>query len=185
MFTMLQMLNSELLNHDSATLTLERWWERRLLKPPTRVTAERVYGDEKIPTPEQRQLLMVGLDELVLYRRVRLKCAGCVLSEADNWYVPTRLKTEMIRQLDTTDVAFGRVVQSLHFRRQTISAKLLWAPASSGCEVGPSMDADANARPCVPSQALEHRGILRLPDGTPFSAVIETYMSTTLGMQST
>ena len=50
-------------------------------------------------------------------------CGSVVLSEADNWYVPSRLTPEMNRLLDTTDAPFGRVVQAVHFRRRTLDRK--------------------------------------------------------------
>ena len=36
----------------------------------------------------------IGPDEPVAYRHVRLRCGDHVLSEADNWYVPSRLTPE-------------------------------------------------------------------------------------------
>jgi chorismate-pyruvate lyase len=91
------------------------------LASPARIV-DRAAGAEQPPTDEQRQLLRVSATELVRYRRVRLICGDHVLSEADNWYVPARLTPEMNRLLDTTDIAFGRVVQPLKFRRRTLSA---------------------------------------------------------------
>jgi hypothetical protein len=66
---------------------------------------------------------------------VRLICGGHVLSEADNWYVPARLTPEMNRVLEATDTAVGRVVQTLNFRRRTLSAKLLWSPLPQDWEM--------------------------------------------------
>jgi hypothetical protein len=123
-----QTLNAELLSHDRATLTLDRWCAAHRLASPAHIVAERVDGAYQAPTDEQRQLLGVNATEPVRYRRVRLICGDRVLSEADNWYVPARLTPEMNRVLDTTDTAFGRAVQTLNFRRWTLSAKLLWSP---------------------------------------------------------
>ena len=108
---LLQTLNADLLTHDSATLTLDRWCGAHRLASPARIVAERVHGAEQAPTAEQRQLLGVSATELVRFRKVRLRCGDHVLSEADNWYVPTRLTPEMNRVLDTTDTAFGRAVK--------------------------------------------------------------------------
>jgi hypothetical protein len=46
-----------------------------------------------------------------------------------------RLTPEMDRLLDTTDIAFGRAVQTLNFRRRTRSAKLLWPPLPQDWEM--------------------------------------------------
>ena len=133
---MLQSLNAALLSHDSATLTLDRWCADHRLASPAKITAERVKGQDKPATAELRQALGVSDAEPIAYRRVRLRCGAHVLSEADNWYVPSRLTPEMNRQLETTDIAFGRAVQALKFRRRTLSAELLWSPLLEGWEMG-------------------------------------------------
>src|ERR1700688_1941 len=125
---LLQTLNADLLSHDSATLTLERWCDVHRLASPARIVAVRVPDRDKPVSPEQRRELGVTPAEPIRYRRVRLLCGAIVLSEADNWYVPSRLTVEMNKLLDSTDVPFGRVVQALHFRRQTLSATQLWFP---------------------------------------------------------
>lgn len=178
----LQSLNAALLSGDSATLTLDGWCARHHLAPAgTRVTAERVRGADKPVTAALRADLQVGADEPVRYRRVRLHCGDLVLSEADNWYVPARLTPAMNAALDTSDIAFGRVVQPLHFRRQTISAKLLWSPLPDDWDerTGP-VEAPAGAAIAIPDHVIEHRAMLRLPDGTPFSEVVEDYTGAVL-----
>src|SRR5882672_12240977 len=129
---LLQTLNVNLLSHDSATLTLERWCDVHRLASPARIVAVRDTDREKPVSPEQRRELAVTPAEPVRYRRVRLLCGTVVLSEADNWYVPSRLTVDMNKSLDSTDVPFGRVVQALHFRRQTLSATQLWFPKAFG-----------------------------------------------------
>jgi chorismate-pyruvate lyase len=172
---LLETLNAELLSHDSATLTLERWCAAHRLASPARIVAERVAGAEKAPTDEQRHLLGVSATESIRYRRVRLICGDHVLSEADNWYVPARLTPEMNRLLDTTDTAFGRAVQTLAFRRRTLSAKLLWSALPQDWEIGAPLPGRGGAMLTIPHAVLEHRAVLALPDGSPFSDVVETY----------
>jgi hypothetical protein len=183
---LLQTLNAELLSHDSATLTLDRWCAVHQLASPAHIAAERVNGVYQAPTDEQRQLLGVTATEPIRYRRVRLICGDHILSEADNWYVPARLSPEMNRVLDTTDTAFGLAVQTLNFRRRTLSAKLLWSPLPGSWEMDapqreprgatlPPQREPRGATLTIPHQVLEHRAVLTLPDGTPFSEVIETY----------
>jgi chorismate-pyruvate lyase len=177
---LLQTLNADLLSHDSATLTLERWCDSHRLASPPRIVAERVPGIDKSPTDEQRRELAVTSTEPVRYRRVRLRCGAVVLSEADNWYVPARLTPDMNRLLDTTDTPFGRAVQALHFQRHTISAKLLWQPLPEGWEVSPAAVSVSAGQLIPPRAVLEHRAMLALPDGTPFSEVVETYSGNVL-----
>jgi chorismate-pyruvate lyase len=180
----LETLNADLLSHDSATLTLEHWCDEHRLASSARVVAVQVPVD-KAPTPEQRRELNVSDTEPVRYRRVRLSCGAAVLSEADNWYVPGRLTKEMNHQLETTDTPFGKVVQPLHFRRHTIAADLLWQPLPAGWEMeSPERlrnGSRAKATPlAIPSEVLQHRALLLLPDGTPLSEVVETYTGSVL-----
>jgi hypothetical protein len=173
---LLQSFNADLLSHDSATLTLDRWCESHRLANPAEIVADRVPSVEKAATAEQRRILRVSETEPVRYRRVQLRCGGHVLSEAENWYVPSRLTPEMNKALDTTNIPFGRAVQDLHFTRHTLSAKLLWSPLPEGWETGAApVPSSASATLQIPTEVLEHRAVLSLPDGTPFSTLVETY----------
>lgn len=177
MLAVLQSLQAALLDHDSATLVLEEWCARHRLAPAgTRVVAERVRDTAKPVTDDQRRALRVSAGERVAYRRVRLRGGAHILSEADNWYVPARLTPAMNQALESSDIAFGRAVRSLQFRRQTLSARLLWSPLPTeggGHAVPPP--ATRGGTLAVPERLIEHRAILMLPDGTPFSQVVETY----------
>ena len=133
---LIESLNADLLAHDSATLTIERWCADHRLADPARIVAERVSDADKPASAEVRAALDVKPDEPLGYRRVRLKCGDHVLSEADNWYVPARLTPEMNHVLETTDTPFGKAVAALHFRRHTLSADLLWRPLPKGWEMG-------------------------------------------------
>jgi chorismate-pyruvate lyase len=177
---LLQTLNSELLSHDSATLTLEHWCAAHHLANPAQITAERLPAVDQPPTAEQRQELRVTPTQAVSYRHVKLRCGSVVLSEAENWYVPSRLTAAMNQQLNTTNTPFGKVTQALHFQRHTIAARLLWQPLPAGWELQPvAMGAGAGAL-YPPAQVLEHRALLLLPDGLPISEVVETYTSNVL-----
>jgi chorismate-pyruvate lyase len=178
---LLQTLNAELLSHDSATSTLERWCASHRLASPPRIVAERVAGVDQPPTEEQRRELGVTASQTVRYRHVKLLCGAVLLSEADNWYVPARLTPAMNRLLDATDTPFGRAVQALHFQRHTISARLLWQPLPDGWEMTPDAAGDAAGPLSVPAEVLQHRALLTLPDGTPISEVVETYSGNVLG----
>ncbi|HVW70876.1 MAG TPA: hypothetical protein VHB68_17985, partial [Steroidobacteraceae bacterium] len=172
---LLETLNADLLSNDSATLTLDRWCDAHKMATPAKIVAERVHGDDKAPTEEVRQLLGVSATDPVRYRHVRLHCGGHVLSEADNWYVPARLTPDMNQVLDTTDTAFGRAVQALHFHRRTLSARLLWSPLPQGWEMAGKLPKAAHGALRIPAETIQHRAVLSLPDGTPFSVVVETY----------
>jgi hypothetical protein len=177
---LLETLNADLLSHDSATLTIERWCADHRLADPARIVAERVNDVVKPAGAEVRAALEVKSDEPLGYRRVRLKCGDHVLSEADNWYVPARLTPEMNQVLETTDTPFGKAVAALHFRRHTLSADLLWRPLPKSWEMGAAAVQDDNGALAIPDHVLEHRAVLSRPDGEPFSEVVETYTSEVL-----
>ena len=171
---LLQTLNADLLSHDSATLTLERWCAAHRLATPATVAAVRVRGADKPLPDDLRRILGAGPDEPVAYRRVSLACGDHVLSEADNWYLPRRLTPAMNDALERTDTPFGKAVRPLHFRRNTLSSRLLWSPLPEGWE----LRAPAPARPgtlAIPHHVLQHRAVLAAADGRPFSVLVETY----------
>ena len=171
---LLQTLNADLLSHPSATLTLERWCGSHRLASRPVVVARRDPAADK-PLPEDlRRALGVDADTPVRYRRVQLACGDRVLSEADNWYLPGRLTAAMNAALDHGDTPFGKVVAPLHFRRHTLSARLLWSPLPEGWETHGLPD--AGKRPlALPHQLLQHRALLEDAQGHPFSALVETY----------
>jgi len=177
---LLQSLNAELLSHPSATLTLERWCGAHHLATEAKVVAERVQGEDKPLPADARGQLQISADEPVRYRRVQLACGGHVLSEADNWYVPSRLTDAMNHELDTTDTPFGKVVQPLHFRRQTLSADLLWSPLPQGWETEAALPSSHGATLAMPHHVLQHRAVLFDQANRPFSLVVESYTSQVL-----
>jgi chorismate-pyruvate lyase len=172
---LLETLNADLLAHDSATLTLERWCGDHKLADPPRIVAERVTDADKPASAEARAALEVKPGERLGYRRVRLKCGDHVLSDADNWYVPARLTPEMNHVLETTDTPFGKAVATLHFRRHTLAADLLWRPLPEKWEMGAVPASDEASALKIPDHVLEHRAVLSTQDGAPFSEVVETY----------
>lgn len=172
---LIETLNADLLGHDSATLTLERWCMAHGLASPPTVTAARVPEAETPADDEVRRALGVDAATPIRHRHVRLSCGGHVLSEADNYYLPARLTPEMNHLLDTTDTAFGRVVGALKFQRRTQSAELLWHPLPDGWERGAALPPAVPGGLAVPAQVLRHRAVLVLPDGSPFSALVESY----------
>ena len=177
---LLQSLNADLLSHDSATLTLDRWCASHHLADPPTITAERVHDVDKPATAAQRELLHVGPTEPLGYRRVRLHCGPHVLSEADNWYVPSRLTADMNQALEHSDIAFGRAIQALQFQRRTLSTSLLWTPLPAGWEMAPRVTSGHAGALDIPPFVLQHTALLSLPDGTPISALTETYTAEVL-----
>ncbi|MCZ7448338.1 hypothetical protein [Rhizobium rhizogenes] len=176
----LQTLNANLLSNASATLTLDRWCAAHKLAPKgTKIVAQRVHGQDKPADDQIRKLLTVGPNEPIAYRRVRLACGDRILSEADNWYVPAKLTAEMNQVLNSSDIAFGRAVLALNFTRTNLSATLLWSPLSDGWDMG-GLIAPGEGSLTLPPFLLEHRAVLKLPDGTPFSTLVESYTSKVL-----
>jgi len=149
----LQGLDQQLLASRSATATLEAWCRDHHLADPPRIVAKVVDGAAKRPTADQLKRLAVTSAHDVMFRHVRLVCGSHILSEADNWYVPSRLTSEMNRVLDTTDTPFGKAVASLGPTRETISTSV-----SS-----------------QPDALFEIHAVLYTRDHKPFSEVAEVY----------
>jgi hypothetical protein len=145
-------LQADLKGPSSATQVLTQWCADRKLAEPAVIRAVRDHAE--VPASAQtRALLQAAPDEVLRYRRVKLTCGTHVLSEADNWYRPSRLTPEMNNMLDTTDTSFGTVVKPLNFHRDTL----------------------AMTRPRDPHYLLQVKAVLVAADGAPFSLVIENY----------
>lgn len=145
-------LKADLLAGNSATVTLGQWCAREKLADPPAIRALR--DPREVPaSAEVRALLKVGPDEPLRYRRVKLVCGSHVLSEADNWYVPSRLTPAMNAVLDGSDTPFGAAVKALNFHRRTLDTRSDTAPGT----------------------VLQVRALLLTPDETPFSLVVENY----------
>ena len=176
LLALIETLNAELLSHSSATLTLERWCSGHGMAPEPKLVARLKRGAVKHLDDKDRERLAIGSEAELHYRHVLLFCGDKLLSEADNWYVPARLTPEMNRLLEETDMPFGRVVRDLDFKRETLSAKLLWSPLPERWDVSPEPTSPPpGARLEAPDRILEHRAILRANSGVPFSFVTETY----------
>jgi chorismate-pyruvate lyase len=173
---LIETLNADLLSSRSATTALEQWCgDHRLADNPTIVAT--TIADDRLPaTAEQRQRLQVSDGETVAYRHVRLRCGARTLSDARNWYVPSRLTPEMNRQLVSTDTPFGRVVRALEPYRRTFAATRLWSPLPPGWERGATPSrADAHGLLEMPDALLEHRAVLYTREHLPFAEVDEVY----------
>jgi hypothetical protein len=177
---LLQGLNADLLSHDSATATLQRFCDQHGGRPGLKIAARRMPGPDKPAGEAERRDLQAGPETPLRYRRVALTCGEAILSRADNWYRPDRLTPEMNRLLEETDTPFGVAAAPLAYRRRTLSATVLAHPLPEGWERQPPQ---ANATPWTPpAQILEHRALLTTPDGAPLSLVVETYSATLLAL---
>lgn len=175
---LVQDLDIQLLTHDSATLTLERWCDDHKLADPAKITATRLK-DAKEPPEAVRKQLNVPDGQTLGYRHVLLKCGALTLSEADNWYVPNRLTAEMNKTLDTTDTPFGKVVAPLHFQRRTVSSQLLFKPLPDDWATGGAIEKPTatTASLDIPETVISNQALLTTPEGAPISYVIENYKS--------
>ena len=177
---LVETLNATLLAARSATFTLDQWCADHKLSSETKIRAQLIRGVEKPLTPEQRQRLEIDGHEPVKFRHVELKCGDHTLSEADNWYVPSRLTAEMNTVLDTTDTPFGRAVAALKPFRRTFAVDILWKPLADGWETR-SLPADHPQQALtMPPQLFQHRALVITPELKPISEVAETYTSENL-----
>ena len=173
----METLAAAILASHSATATLETWCGEHGIALPATIRAERVANaPEKPIRPEQRAHLQVGLDEPIRYRRVRLACGTHVLSEADNWYVPSRLTPEMNRVLETSDTPFGKAVATLHFTRETLGAEIVWPVLQADWQRRAPPHDHADEMLDIPLELFEHQAVLFDERHRPFSEVDEHYL---------
>lgn len=173
----METLNAEILASRSATQALETWCGDHAIALPAKIRAERVAdAPEKPIRPEQRAHLQVGANEPIRYRSVRLTCGNHVLSEADNWYVPSRLTPEMNRVLDATDTPFGKAVAALHFTRETIGMQTVWPVLPPDWQRrGPPPD-HSDETLIIPLELFEHHAVLYDDRHRPIAEVDEHYL---------
>jgi hypothetical protein len=176
-------LNGDLLASRSATATLEAWCADHRMAAPARIAAMRDRELQKPLATPDRIALDVGPDEKLRYRHVRLACGTHTLSEADNWYVPSRLTADMNHDLDTTDTPFGRVVQDLHPMRQTLSVERMWSPLPANWDLLPdpvAASATHNTNLTIPATLFRHHSVVFDAQRRPIAVVVETYMGEVL-----
>jgi len=172
---LIETLNADLLAARLATLTLDKWCADHKLASETKIRARLIRSVDKPASQEQRVRLQIDQSEPVRFRHVELVCGDRVLSEADNWYVPSRLSAEMNRLLETTDTPFGRVVADLKPFRQNFAAVVLWKPLPDGWELQPPPGDHPGELLSVPHALLEHRALVLTPELKPISEVDEVY----------
>jgi len=128
-----------------------------------RILAEHVQGVTPPDGSDAFSRLAPGPDQAVQLRHVRLTCEGETLSEAWNWYVPSRLPDEVNRQLDNSNTPFGRALSAHGFTR-----KRLWSR-------------HGKAGACPQATALSQAAVLYLPGSeAPVSYVLECYTQAAL-----
>ena len=173
----METLSAAVLVGHSATLTLEKWCGDHAIALPARIRAEQMEdAPEKPIRPEQRARLQVGPDAPIRYRRVRLLCGSHVLSEADNWYVPSRLTPEINHLLETSDTPFGKAVASLHFTRESLGAEIVWPVLPPDWQRRAPPPDHAQEMLDIPLELFEHQAVLYDDHHQPISEVDEHYM---------
>jgi chorismate-pyruvate lyase len=172
---LVETLNATLLAARSATFALDKWCADHKLANETKIRARLVRAANKPVMAEQRQRLQIDRNEPVKFRHVELACGERILSEADNWYVPSRLTAEMNRLLETTDTPFGRAIAGLKPFRQTFAVEVLWKPLEDGWEVGPPLADRPQQALAIPPKLFEHRALVFGPDFKPLAEVDEIY----------
>lgn len=180
----LQTLNANLLASKSATSTLEAWCEDHQMAPIPKIIAVRDTRAFKETSEEVRALLKVSDADSILYRRVQLVCGEHILSQADNWYVPSRLTENMNFLLTQTDTPFGVVVRPLNFHRQTLRSTLLWNPLPKYWEKVKLNPSKSFIDLEIPELILQHQAILLTDKNIPFSVVMETYTKEVFAFQT-
>lgn len=153
-------LNARLLAGPTATGVLQQWCDEHDVGAKVRAEVRR--RAVRAPDAAQRARLAVSADEPVAYRHVRLSCGKWLLSEAENWYVPSRLTPAMNAALAGGDTPFGAAIAALSPRRTGLGAELFWRD-------GP-----------MPEALFRHRALVLDSAGRPLAEVVETYQADAL-----
>lgn len=161
----LDRFEATLARHASATAALGEWCVSEGIAAHPDIRALPVIGQDRAPGDDVIAALGAAAGERIGYRHVRLMCGEIVLSQAHNWYVPSRLTEAMNRTLETSDTPFGKVAAPLGYVREE-------RPARRG-----------RADSCPEGTVLTRGAVLRLPDGRPISVVVECYTSAILKAQ--
>lgn len=145
---------------DSATATLIEWIGRSA--PGSEVVLHAItMSCATSPSPAG---LLTRLDAPatdISYRHVRLVYEGRILSDAHNWYVPSRLTPSMVHALATSTTPFGALIEPLCPTRETLASEKLWSPD--------------DASQTLPPRLLHHQALLRSGSGIPICEVSEVY----------
>jgi chorismate-pyruvate lyase len=154
-------LNARLLAGLTATGVLQQWCDEHGVGAKVRAEVRR--GAVREPDAAQRARLAVSADEPVAYRHVRLSCGKWLLSEAENWYVPSRLTPAMNAALAGGDTPFGAAIAALSPHRTGLGAELFWKPDAP-----------------MPDALFRHRALVLDSTGRPLAEVVETYQADAL-----
>ena len=170
----METLNAEILASRSATATLEAWCASHKLGAHHHRHARSRPGQTADGRPAPQARCRSGRTG-PFTRNVRLACGGHVLSEADNWYVPSRLTPAMNQQLETTDTPFGKVVVGLDPTRRTYAVTIVWNVLEPGWETRPPPPEHPGTSLAIPPILFEHHAVLFDSRQRPFSEVAEHY----------
>jgi hypothetical protein len=176
---LLQTLNADLLSHDSATQTLERWCGDHRLASPPRSSRSGCRASSRRPHPQQRAELQVGPTEQVRYRRVRLRCGALVLVGSRQLVCAVAIDGADERPAGVHQHAVWQSCAAAAFSAPHLVRYAAMAAAAQGWEMQRAASGDATPFQ-VPDKVLEHRAVLVSPDGMPISEVVETYTGNVL-----
>lgn len=183
----LQTLNAQLLSNRSATAVLEEWCAEHHMAPVSKITAQLISEQDKSVSDDTRKRLRLKISDRVKYRHVQLSCGSHILSEADNWYVPSRLTDKMNRELNSSDRPFGKIIAPLNPYRRTMEVKMYWSPLARGWENDLSRSIshrrDEKAL-TLPKYLFMHRALVSSEADLPISEVVETYTNETINFDN-
>lgn len=168
-------LSERILKTNSLTLELELWSREQGIGDGR--VAARCNRNASCPRLDLGSLdaLMNHAGEEIAYRSVQLvTAAGTKLVDADNWYFPDRLTSEMRRELETTDIPFGRVIAGLRPRRRAFLVKQCTPTELEAAHENrePHRRGPESTRL---DYVFEHRALIRLDDGRPLAVVHERF----------
>ena len=165
-WTRLHQLSEQILRANSATKTLEGWCrENAIAEHPIVALCSRNTPVEAMDPDSLEALYPHAEGNTVRFRCVRLVASGIVLVDALNWYFPNNLSAEICHQLETTDVPFGKAIETLDPTRRTFLVRR--------CTPAQLISAEASAEHDF--IAFEHRAVVYSRKVKPLAVVHERF----------
>ena len=162
-------LSASLLRASTAREALFFWCEAHGISSGPITVVRREPKELNDPDDDMLEELRPRRDECIAHRSVRLMRGRILLSEADDWFIPDRLPTDIGGVLEATNAPFGAAVARLWPSRRTYFVSFAeWMTDDTG-------NAGRLASLSSSMTILEHKTVVADRNRRPLSVTSERY----------